>query len=112
MTKREKQVANEYCKNPFLKHKDIAEIVGVHRQYVTLTLNKPEVKEYCNGILEQEFKDGQKRALKSMLQMAEQDHNLQIKYKATEFLLKASGIGNEQHIKVDTEDAINIKIEQ
>ena len=111
MTKREKQIAEEYCKNPFLKHKDIAEIVGVHRQAVTKALNKPEVKEYCNGILEQEFKDGQKRALKSMMMMAEQDHNLAIKYKATEFMLKACGIGNEQVVKVGTEDAINIKIE-
>ena len=110
MTKREKQIADEYCLNPFQLHKQIAEKIGCTRQSVTKALNDPEVKEYCDRILEEQFRDGQKRALKSMIRMAEQDNNLRIKYQATEFLLKCAGYGTESKIKVEAEDAINIVI--
>ena len=110
MTKRERQIADEYCLNPFQLHRQIAETIGCTRQSVSKALNTPEVKQYIAEVLAEQFKDGQQRALKSMIRMDEQDNNLRIKYQATEFLLKCAGYGIEQKVKVEAQDAINIVI--
>lgn len=110
MTKKDKQAADEYILNPFQRQQDIADKIGVYRQAVTKSLNKPEVKAYIEEQQKIIFHDAQMRALHTMQQLSEQSHNLGIRYKATEFLLKCAGYGNEQKVKVESEDSIKIHI--
>lgn len=110
MTKKDKQAADEYILNPFQKQQEIADKIGVYRQQVTKSLNKPEVKAYIEEQQKKIFHDAQMRALHTMQQLAEQTHNLAIRYKASEFLLKCAGYGTETKVKVEAEDSIHIKI--
>lgn len=110
MTSKQKRIADAYILNPLQTQRQIANLLSVEQCSVSIALNNPNVQAYIDEQIGEMWKKEKQKSMMRMVELANQNENMTIKYRANEFILKANGVGNEIKQIIEAGDEINITL--